>query len=109
MIKVCGHRVMLKPLDVEDVDDVFASAKRAGIELPEDSEAALLRKNAVDRGIVVDVGSTAFKDFGGGAWCGIGDTVVYSRYGGKQITDPATKVVYTVINDEDVIAILKEE
>jgi len=109
MITICGHRVMLKPLEVEDVDDVFASAKKAGIELLKDADEALQRKNAVDRGIVVGIGSTAFKDFGGTPWCNVGDTIVYSRYGGKLVTDPTTKQVFTIVNDEDVIAIIKEE
>lgn len=109
MITVCGHRVLLKTLEVEDVDDVFASAKKAGIELLKDADEALSRKNAVDRGVVVGLGTTAFQDFGGVPWCSTGDVVVYSRYGGKQITDPVSKQVFTVVNDEDIIAIIKEE
>jgi co-chaperonin GroES (HSP10) len=109
MITVCGHRVMIKTLEVEDVDDVFANAKRAGIELLDSAEAAQLRKNAVDRGVVLGIGSTAFKDFGVTPWCAIGDVIVYSRYAGKTITDPQSKEVYTIINDEDVIATIKEE
>lgn len=109
MIEVRGHRVMIKTLQVEEVDEVFASAKKAGIQLLDEAESAQLRKNAVDRGTVVGIGSTAFKDFGGEPWCVIGEVIVYSRYAGKQVTDPVSKEVYTIINDEDVIAVLKEE
>lgn len=96
-----GHRILVKPEAFEEVDSVYKSAKAAGFVLPE-SEGRK-EQNAVDRGVVLAIGKTAFQDFGGEAWCQVGDTVVYSKYGGKFIDN------YLVLNDEDVVAILKKE
>ena len=108
MLKVVGHRVLVRPVTVEEVDETFAKAKSAGIVLIENEDDAL-RKNAVDRGIVIGIGSTAYKDFGGEPWCIIGDEVVFSRYAGKVITDPETKEKFTCLNDEDVVCVIYQE
>ena len=57
---------------------------------------------------MISVGSTAFKDYGGEAWCKEGDLVAYARYGGKLIKDPKTQEDFLVLNDEDIIAIIKD-
>jgi len=106
MLKVCGHRVLVKVADLEEVDDIYSRAKRAGIELQIDKKAEQL---AIDRGTVVQIGHTAFKDFGGDAWCNVGDEVFFSRYGGKVLEDPYTKEKYTLLNDEDVLAVITKE
>ena len=106
MLKVCGHRVLVKVPDVEEVDDVIKRAKAVGIELSIDKKAEQL---AVDRGTVVQIGQTAFKDFGGEAWCSVGDEVFFSRYGGKVLEDPYSKEKYTCLNDEDIVAIITKE
>ena len=39
-------------------------------------------------------------------WANVGDTVIYTKYGGKFVTDPDTKERYVVLNDEDVTAVI---
>lgn len=102
MIKPLGHRLLVKPDSIEDVDDNYRSAKKAGIIIPD--QEARKEQIAVDKGTVVDIGSTAFKDFGGDPWCQVGDRVAYTRYGGKFLKDPETDEEYLILNDEDVIA-----
>lgn len=103
MIKPCGHRLVVKPVKLEDIDPTLASAKRSGLVLLETSERA--EQSAVDQGVVITIGATAFKDFGGEAWCNVGDTVVYARHAGKRIKD-TDGVEYLALNDEDVVAVI---
>jgi co-chaperonin GroES (HSP10) len=100
-IKPLGHRLLVKPEKLEEVDEVRKRAIAAGLILEtKDREQA-----AVDQGIVIDIGSTAWKAFDDGEpWASIGDRVVYSRYGGKVIKDPDTQEDFVILNDEDVIA-----
>lgn len=102
----CGHRVLVRPQKLEEVDDAYKAAQRAGIILQETHEK--LQQAAIDKGTVVALGSTAFNDYGGEAWCGVGDLVAYARYGGKLIKDTKTQEDFLVLNDEDIIAIIKD-
>lgn len=101
MLVPLGHRILVKPEKLEDVDEAFAAAKRAGIQLLDTD--ARKEQIAVDKGVVVAIGDTAFADFGGVPWCSVGDRIAYTRYGGKLIKDPADEVEYIILNDEDAI------
>lgn len=96
----CGHRILVKPEKLHDADPTYRQAAAAGILIPE--MAKKLEQAAMDKGVVVAIGPTAFKDFGGEAWCKVGDTIAFAKYGGKYIGDDL------ILNDEDVIAVLKE-
>ena len=100
MINVCGHRVLLKPKDVEKVT-------KGGIYIPDNVADKEARATTV--GTVINVGPTAWHDFPGDPWCKEGDVVLYGKYGGKIVEDPNTKEKYVVCNDEDIICILKGE
>ncbi len=102
MIIPLGHRLLVKPDKIEEVDRVYAAAKAAGLEIPELSKRQ--EQNAIDKGEVISIGSTAFNDFGGTPWCAVGDKVVYARYGGKLLTDPETGNDFILLNDEDILA-----
>ena len=95
-----GHRLLIKPEKIEDVDETFRNAKKAGLYIPE--MEARKEQVAVDRGTVVAIGSTAFKDFGGTPWCSVGDKVAYTRYGGKLLKD-SNGEEYIILNDEDLV------
>jgi co-chaperonin GroES (HSP10) len=107
MIEPCGHRVLLEVKDITELDPVYASAKKAGLELAQNHEDHLRKQAGLDKGVVVSLGSTAFKDFGGTAWCKPGDLVVFAKYSGKIIED-LDKKKYVILNDEDIIAVLKD-
>lgn len=101
MIIPVGHRILIKPEKLEDIDPAFAAAKRMGIVVESDERKR--EQAAVDKGFVISMGETAFQDFGGTPWCAVGDKVGYTRYGGKLIKDPETEEEYIILNDEDVI------
>jgi co-chaperonin GroES (HSP10) len=106
VIKVCGHRLLVKPILLEETDDVLKSAKLAGIEIIRDDVKR--EAESVDQGVVVQIGTTAWKDFNSDPWCDVGDKIVYAKYAGKLIIDPDTKEKYVALNDEDVVAIVGE-
>lgn len=112
-IKACGHRLTLRPNSVEDSEaaKTKAMADKAGLVLPEKAREELdkerLREQAgVDQGIVLTIGPTAFRDFGGEPWCNIGDHVAYARHAGKWVKDPETDEDILVLNDEDIVCII---
>lgn len=98
------HRVIVKPEMVEEADEMFKRAKAAGLHIEFDKR----EKKAVTIGIVVKVGSTCFEQFGSSAEKeGIteGSKIYYAKYAGAEI--PGTE--YMILNDEDVIGVIKDE
>lgn len=104
-INPCGHRVLVKPEKVAEVDEVYKSARRAGIELIEDKR----EQEAVVIGTILKIGDTAWKDpsLGGTPWANVGDKVYYAKFSGKEIKIPGETPVL-IMNDEDIVAVIKE-
>lgn len=112
MIIPCGHRVLVRQDKVHEHDAVLARAKAAGLELSLDRNVKY--QFGVDEGVVLEIGSTAFKDFGGEPWCSKGDRVVFAKNAGKTVVDPSEKELkeedrtpYVILNDEDIVAVLR--
>lgn len=105
-IKPILHRILIKPDDLDEKDEVFRKAKLIGIEIHRDERSR--EQAAIDTGTVIDVGPTAFKDFGTESPVKKNDKVVYAKYGGKAIVD-TDGVKYVALNDEDIIALFTEE
>lgn len=105
MYRPCSYRVIVKIQSLAETDPVYKKAKNAGIELPVDHEDFRRQENAIDKGVVVEIGPAAFKEWGGAEANGIkvGKTVVFAKYAGKVLTDKDTK--YQVLNDEDIVAV----
>ena len=97
----CGHRILVRPINLEDSDPQLKRMAELGFTFV-DSEAKK-EQRAMDTGFVEAVGPTAFRDFGGEAWCKVGDKIAFAKYGGKYIGD------VLILNDEDVVAVLKED
>ena len=99
-ITPCGHRILVRPVSLKDSDPHLAALGKMGFQLV-DSEHKK-EQRAIDTGFVEAIGPTAFRDFGGEAWCAVGDKVAFAKYGGKFIGE------VLVLNDEDIIAVLKD-
>jgi co-chaperonin GroES (HSP10) len=99
------HRIVVKPDKFEDVNKDAIKAKSFGLILPE-SENTSRAQAGVDRGIVVSLGQTAYKDYGVDPPVKIGDVVNYARFSGKLIEDGED--TFICLNDEDLICIIKE-
>ena len=91
------HRILVKPDPIEEVS-------QGGIVLAVDPKKERL---AVEKGTVVTLGDTAFSgDFKTESPPKVGDRVYYAKYAGKLIKD-TDDVEYVMLNDEDVIAVIK--
>jgi co-chaperonin GroES (HSP10) len=102
------HRIVIKPDKLEETDKTFKRASAAGIIIPDNDD----RKRAqagVDKGIVVSIGPTAFRDFGAECPIKVGDYIAYARFAGKHIEDPYTNEEFVALNDEDIISIFRPE
>ena len=102
------HRIIVKADKLEETDATFIKAKSMGIVIPEHED----RKRAqasVDKGKVVSIGPTAFKDFHTDCPLKVGDYVAYARFAGKFVTDPSTDEEFVALNDEDIVCIFKAE
>ena len=112
-IQPVGHKILIKPLEWE-----VETAWGFQITATEDSEVAKIEKAGRMVGVIAAVGPQAwvahavglvehaplFKDEVLDDWAVVGDTVMYSRYAGKEIYDPLTGDEYYLINDEDVLS-----
>lgn len=103
-IKPILHRLFVQPQDAHEADDLIKRAKALGIEIELDKR----EQKAVTIGIVLAVGSTAYKEFGSNAETeGIvpGTKIIYSKYSGCDVPNES----YITINDEDVLGVYINE
>lgn len=103
-VKPILHRVLVKPEEVEETDELLKRARKAGIQIELDKR----EKKATVIGTVVAVGSTAYREFGTDPEKqGIieGAKVLYAKYSGAEI--PNTELI--ILNDEDIIGVLENE
>jgi co-chaperonin GroES (HSP10) len=107
MIIPVTHRILVKPVDIMDKDEHLRKAKELGLIVHKDEKDR--EQAAVDEGVVVDFGPTAFLAFDTENPLKKGDTVVYARYAGKVIVDPDDEIKYVALNDEDVVAIITKK
>lgn len=99
MITPAGHRVLVK---VEEAEKVT----KGGIVIPDHLQDRNTEASTI--GTIVAVGPTAWQAFDDGTpWAQVGDRVAFAQYGGKKITDPETDETYRILNDEDIIAVVR--
>jgi len=105
MIEPLLHRIVVKPEKFEEFDKDIQKAKSIGLVIPELEE--LKRAQAsVDRGKVVSLGATAYRDYNVDPPIKVGDIVNYAKFAGKIIEDGGTQ--YILLNDEDILCVIKE-
>lgn len=103
MIKVPGHRVLVKPRELQKKTE-------SGIIL-EYLDNEELERAATNIGTLEQVGPDAWKTmyingYVGEPWAKVGDTVYFAKYAGKVITEESTGNRYIVMNDEDITAVI---
>ena len=103
-IKVVGFRVLVKK------DEVTEETTDGGIVLPDIDRQ--LRRVRTNTGVVVGVGDVAYKaysdDYTGERWATVGDRVIWAEHSDKVILDPDTKEIFSVVNDDDIIAVVTD-
>lgn len=100
MIIVPGCRILIDPVK----DETSKRAEASGFILPEMDDRR--RQANVDQGRVLEIGPKASEDYIQGVE--VGSLIGFTKFGGKFVTDPETKKELLIINDEDVICIIKE-
>jgi co-chaperonin GroES (HSP10) len=105
MIIPTGYRLLVKTATYDEFDPVFKSAKEFGLEVVKDSQ---VRYDAsVDEGIIVSMGPDVWSTYKA-PWAEKGDYIAFAKNAGKNLVDPEDKDTrYVVLNDEDVIAVIK--
>lgn len=96
-----GHRILvsLKPVEEQSSGGIVLTTS-----VNKDRE-----QKAMTEATVVSFGINAYKAFDDGdPWCKVGDKVLITKYCGEDREDPDTGIVYRVINDDDVLAILED-
>lgn len=101
------HRIVVKPEALDEFSSDVRRLKAIGLTVPELADAKRAQA-AVDRGVVISIGATAYKDYGIESPVKVGDVVNYARFAGKIIEDPVTEESFILLNDEDLICIIKD-
>ena len=99
-IRALGHRVLIKPDDIE-------TQTAAGIVIVQNEAREFA---AQEYGTIIDVGPTAWADYGNEPWACIGERVIYSKCGGKSVFEPGETDInkkLVIVNDIDVLARLE--
>lgn len=107
MIKPLIHRILVKAEKFEEFSEDVKRARSIGLEIPE-LEDHKRQQASVDRGKIIAIGETAYRDFGVECPVKVGDVVNYARFAGKIVIDPETKEEFVALNDEDLICIVKD-
>src|ERR1700740_953934 len=102
-VKAVLHRLVVKPVDLEQYDEVDAKLKELGF-VKAKTEESKNHHTQIDQGYVLDVGPTAFLDYvkkdNLAVPVTIGSLVTYPRHSGKNVKDSEQEVV--VLNDDDI-------
>lgn len=99
---IVGHRLLVKPISLEEHDPAFARARAMGIQLAEKTERQ--EASIISSGVVLQVGEKAEE-----GWAQVGDRIDYVRHGGMYVVDPDNKEnKWYVINDEDVLVVWRQ-
>lgn len=102
MIKPVWGRLIVKPNDITETDEVLKRGKEFGLVLPENKEKERLQHAQIE-GVVVAIGGNCFED-----WKPplpeVGNHVIYDKYAGfiKELDNEE----YRIISDTDVLAIV---
>lgn len=107
MITPTIHRIILKQEKLENTSADYKKAKAMGLVIP-DTEDKKRAEAGVDKGVVVAIGPTAYIAYATPVPISVGDTVAFAKYSGKVIQDPDDGEDYVALNDEDIIAIIKQ-
>lgn len=105
-IKAVLHRIIVKPVELEQYDEVDAKLKELGF-LKAITPEAKYQHTQIDQGTVLDIGPTAFLDYVKRHDLPVplskGMLVTYARHSGKAVKDGENEVV--ILNDEDILAV----
>jgi co-chaperonin GroES (HSP10) len=104
MLKPVLHRILVKPEDISESDEVLRKARAAGLHVELDKR----EKEAGVIGVVVAIGSTAYREFNTTAeeqGVVVGARVYYAKYAGAKTKDGQN----IWLNDEDILGVITDD
>ena len=105
MITPLLHYVIVKQEKLVEVDKTYQRAQAAGIVIPEHEDNKRAQAG-VDKGVVISMGPTAYRDYKVDPPIKPGDSVAFAKYSGKVITDPEDEQDYVLLNDADIVCVI---
>lgn len=109
-IDVILHRIVLRRDKPEDTPAVQKKKdmERIGLTAPQSildeiDKAAKRESASMDKGVVIAIGETAYRDYKIECPIKVGQRVAFAKFGGKDIIDEETGETFVVVNDEDII------
>lgn len=97
MLEPVLWRILIKPDPVE-------TKTSSGLIIAKDVKR---EEAATERGTVAAIGSTAFKAYDSDPPFKVGDRVYFAKYAGKIVEDVEENEKYILLNDEDIVAVIK--
>jgi len=96
MIEPLGYTVLIRPEEVETKSD-------GGVIMVIESKVPMMERASIC-GKVVAIGPMAWMrdELGNKAWCEVGDSILFAKYAGSMVTDPATGEHFILLADEDI-------
>jgi co-chaperonin GroES (HSP10) len=105
MIEVILNRVLVKPEELKREHKVEGTEVSIVLARGDMGEKQAERSRV--EGTVVAIGPTAYTDLCDTPPIAKGDHVVFARYSGVFVTDPETKETLVVLNDSDVLCVVR--
>ena len=108
-----GYRILL---EVDSVEEEIAEGALKGFQMFNDEKTKRMENSGQQTGKVLGVGDTCWTDASGNkmvAWCKVGDQILFSKHAARFIYTPGedrlAPTEFAVINDTDVIAVVRED
>lgn len=100
MLEPLGNRVIILP-DETNTNE-FGEGVSAGGIITQTAAEVDDDRGITSVGTIIDFGPSAWLDpiLGGKPWVDKGDKVIFAKYSGKFVTDPADGKEYVVVNDD---------
>lgn len=106
-VKAVLHRLVVKPVELEEYDEVDAKLKELGF-VKGITEETKYHRSQIDQGYVLDIGPTAFLDYvkkhNLSVPVTVGMLVTYARHSGKHVKDGNDDNEVVILNDDDILA-----
>ena len=103
-MEVTKDRVLCKPDELKREHAVEGTDIKLALAAPADMERR--QEAAIQQGYLISVGPMAYNDWEGDP-PKVGDFVLWMKYSGTGVIDPDTGEKLVLMNDEDIVIVLK--
>ena len=108
-----GYRILLA---VDSVEEEIREGALKGFQMTHSEQQKRMENSGQQTGTVLGIGETCWTDATGNKmvpWCDVGDQILFSKHAARFIYTPGEDKLaaeeFAVINDTDVIAVVRED